>query len=365
MTQNAQYCYALDENNNLVNIIDAKTIDGVFVCPHCKSEMIRKCGKHNAWHFAHKDKQCDYNQYLHTLAKTKIKEWFNNSDNVIFCINAKKKCPSLESCNFHDNNECCKNICPQEYNLKQWFDYAELEKSVTKNGDRFIADILCHNKKKEQPLLLEICVSHPCEQKKINSGLRIIEFVIKSESDIDKIINSTIKEKNCIRFYNFKPKPTIGTQSEFNKPIQKFVLWPSLKGYLKKDLSCHELNNRRGILEISIDYDECIPYFIEVGGFHSVAMAVASQFINLKSCTLCKYQQYNEYESTHICKLYKRFGTQKYCDMNDSQTCNYFRRNESIIQNRIEAFNRYKEQNPVDEWKDNSLSNYENKKSSI
>ena len=58
--QDVRYCYALDKNNHLVSIKDASNMANTFVCPHCKSEMIKKCGQHNAWHFAHKNKQCDY-----------------------------------------------------------------------------------------------------------------------------------------------------------------------------------------------------------------------------------------------------------------------------------------------------------------
>ena len=235
--------------------------------------------------------------------------------------------------------------------MKKWFSHAELEKSYTKNGDRFVADLFCHNRKPDgQPLFIEICVTHSCEPKKIESGIKIIEFEIKSEADIDAIINSPIRECEHTHFYNFQPKDSDGEMGDFYTLVQKFSLLPSMKAFLNKGISCYDINARRGVFEITIDYDDLIPYFLNDGGFYAVAMAFASQYFQFKSCALCKYQVYNDWEKTNICTLYKKYGTKKYCFDNNSSECSFFRKNESLIRQRIDAFNNYQEKYPVDIW---------------
>lgn len=356
--QNVHYCYALDESNQLVSIKEAKETSKKFVCPYCKSEMTKKCGEYKAWHFAHKKKQCDYDNYLHTVSEQKILEWFNKSDNVIIDIKSFLKCPNSDQCKWNHAQEYsrCRECTNTLYDLKKWFSHTELEKSYTKNGERFVADLFCHNRKPDgQPLFIEICVSHPCEPKKIESGIKIIEFEIKSEADIDAIINSPIRECEHTHFYNFQPKCTIGKIEDFGIPLQKFVVMPSMKAFLDRDLSCHEIELRRGIFEITIDYNDCFPYFLNDGGFYAVAMAIASQYFRFNSCALCKYQVYNEWKNTNICTLYKKYGTKQYCRENNPAECSFFRRNEELMRQRIEAFNKYKEKNHVDIWSEEEL----------
>lgn len=359
--QTVRYCYALDESNRLVSIKEAKETNNTFVCPCCNSEMTKRCGQFRAWHFAHKKKQCDYDNYLHTVAEQKIMEWFNKSEKVMIDIESFSKCPNLDQCKWHQEEEeegysRCRNLITQNYDLKRWFSHAELEKSYTKNGERFVADIFCHNRKPNgQPLFIEICVTHSCEPKKIESGIKIIEFKIKSEADIDAIINSPIRKSEHTHFYNFQPKGAIGEIEDFGIPLQIFVLRPSMKAFLDRSLSCHEVGLHRGIFEITIDYNDSFPYFLNDGGFYAVAMAVASQYFRFNSCALCKYQVYNDWENTNICTLYKKYGTKKYCRDNNAAECSFFRRNEELIKQRIEAFNKYKEKNHVDIWLEEEL----------
>lgn len=137
--QTVRYCYALDESNRLVSIKEAKETNNTFVCPCCNSEMTKRCGQFRAWHFAHKKKQCDYDNYLHTVAEQKIMEWFNKSEKVMIDIESFSKCPNLDQCKWHQEEEegysRCRNLITQNYDLKRWFSHAELEKSYTKNGE--------------------------------------------------------------------------------------------------------------------------------------------------------------------------------------------------------------------------------------
>ena len=347
-----RYYYALDENNRLISIKDTSEKNKTFVCPHCKSEMIKKCGQHNAWHFAHKNKQCDYDKYLHTVAEQRIMEWFNESEKVIIKTHHFSKCPSYDQCKWRKWKEflCSKRDLELNHNIKQWYGHAELEKAFVKDGKKFVADIFCHNLKDENnPLFIEINVTHPCEQNKIDSGIKIIEFDIHSEEDIEAIINSPIQESEKTRYHHFHPKETKGQRCDVGLSMQKFVLMPSMKAFIDQ-LLCHDIEKRRGVFELTIENDDSIPYFLQYGGFYAVAMAVANDHFKFNSCTFCKYQAYNEWESSFICTLYKKYGTHKYCNDNNPAECSFFRKNETVIKQRIEAFNEYVKNKPVDIW---------------
>ena len=254
--QSVRYGYALDKNGRLVNIRDSKEMPNIYICPHCKSEMIGKYGQHNQWHFAHKKKQCEYDKYLHTVAEQRIMDWFNNSKNVNIRIPIITKCPKYNQCELKGYN--CKKKDMRIYDIKNWFVSAQQEKSFLKNGEKYIADIFLNNKTdSEIPLFLEICVTHRCEQKKIESGIKIIEFDIESESDIETIVSSPYIEANeHIRFYNFKTKEIYGQtsvcESKTFKKFIKFVLTESNEAY---SCECTCRGERRGIFEAIINWD--------------------------------------------------------------------------------------------------------------
>lgn len=207
----ALFLYAFDDSQNLVKIQDAAKMESKFFCPYCHEEMIRRMGKKREWHFAHKfahnREKCSYNNDLHTLAERKIMEWWNSGEEIKIALQYKEICPCSRDCFSYNGNICVRNIT-RIINLNTIFGYCELEKEFkTKEGEKFRADIFCHNKEDENdPLFLEVDVSNECKDKKIHSGIRIIEFVIKSEEDIDAIIGKTIAEGEKVRYYNIKEK---------------------------------------------------------------------------------------------------------------------------------------------------------------
>lgn len=351
---NVHHRFALNESNLLVEIHDAQHMSGLFYCPHCKMEMIMRCGVKNAWHFAHKHMECEYDKYLHSVAIHRICDWYNRSSEILLLLPINEKCFKFNDCLFYNLKGCVRGALSDPYNLKKWFGSCEKEKYFTKNGQNFVADLLCSNNTNGQdPLFIEICVTHPCEKKKIDSGIRIIELIIENESDIDNIISGHIKitenEKN--RFYNFQPKPKIVDSSQISVFFQKFILFPSMKACICPMISCKEVQNRRGIFEVTIKYDECVPLFFNFGGFYSVAFALASTYVNdLKSCSLCKYQAYNEWGNNYICKLYRKFDLDKLCSENNPLNCSYFKRDEIAIKERIEEFKKFEENFGTDIW---------------
>ena len=346
-----KYRYALNENNELVEVHSAHDIGGTYHCPQCGKQMICKCGQKNAWHFAHNKAECDYNKYLHTIAEQKLLEWFNSSNDISIVLRTKEICFKAEVCKFYREQLCDKEINSDKFNLKKYYGHCELEKGIEKNGHRFIADLLCYPRnERNDPLFIEIFVTHSCEPEKINSGIRIIEFDIKSENDLDAIIGKTIKECDRIRLYNFHPNLICKTPDRFQGLLKKFILLPSKKGYVC-NISCNELEKHRGLIEISIPYNDYAPEFLGGGGFFSIAFAVATRYDNtIKHCCLCKYHVYRDWDGFGVCNLYKRFGTKRYSSNNDARNCSYYRPDEQSIQMRIKEFDNYRRENPVVIW---------------
>lgn len=335
--------YALDENKNIINAKNALKNQKYF-CPSCKSEMILKQGNIRKWHFAHKTDSCSYDNYLHSLAKIMIANWLTKSKTINLEMNCYNKCDHYKICKIY-SEELCVKTNSIEYDLKKYYNSFILEHKY--NG--FIADIFCEHEK--TPIFIEIYVTHKCSEYKKTSGIKIIEIKIESEEDIINIINSQeIKEDNKIVLYNFNPKEK--TISNITRDIQKFILYPSYKAYINKSLNCMNYNaKRKGIYEISTIYDDCIPYFLNSGGFYIVGKAMAYQDGYLKQdCQLCKWQGIDSFDDA-FCILYKKCGNPKYCDDNNALECNMFKVDNDKINNAIDEFNQHKQNEWVDIYK--------------
>lgn len=335
--------YALNTNNELINIRKASKNKQYF-CPYCKSEMILKQGNIRKWHFAHKTDNCSYDNYLHSIAKIMIADWFNNSDKVNISIICYDKCSKYKNCKIY-NKDCCTKPNYQTYDLKKYYKECKVEHKYS----NFIADIFCDYSK--APIFIEIYVTHECSQEKKDSEIRIIEIKIDSEEDILNITNSQeLKENEKIKLYNFKCKENL--IDDFSRDIQKFILYPSYKAYYNTSLNCKNYNTKRqGIYEISTIYDDCIPYFLNNGGFNMVGKVMAYQEGYLKKdCQLCKWQGIDSYNEK-FCILYKKCDNPKYCRDNDALECTMFEINNDKINKVLNEFNQYKKEEWVDIYK--------------
>ena len=99
--------------------------------------------------------------------------------------------------------QCVKSV-PARYNLTQFFDQAELEKHDKVTGLR--PDVMLYDTTGERRCYVEICVTHPCSQDKIEAGIPILEFKVQSASDIQMLLTGaySIKEK-ILRVFNWLP----------------------------------------------------------------------------------------------------------------------------------------------------------------
>lgn len=340
--------FALDINNSIIDIQNTDDLNNQqYFCPYCHKEMIPKRGNIRQWHFAHKSDKCSYDKYLHSIAEIMIMAWFNKNGTVMLSMNNYEKCDRYGSCAFYDKVSC-NGTTRAQFDLKKY--YSKCIKEHRYGG--FIADLYCESyTNPNSPIFIEIFVTHECSQEKKSSGIRIIELAIQSEEDILNIVNSTkLIESEKVRLYNFKRKEFL--VNKFVQPFQKYILHPTLKSYVERDISCRNYDqHRKGIYEISMPYNDCIPYFFNSGGLYMVGKVKAYLDGYLrKDCQICKWQA-ETMEGDRFCKLYKKCGNPKLCKDNDTLRCSMFRENATAINNVVSDFNEYLKNGNVDMWK--------------
>ena len=157
-----RYRYALNEEDDLLEIHVAHELRGVYHCPECGQQMILKCGAKKSWHFAHERVQCDYNHYLHTVAEQRILEWFNEAIKVPMALQINEYCEQNNRCRFYRKEFCSRSCLSGTFNLKDYYSKCEREIRYEKDEHTYIADLVCWPKnEKNEPLFIEICVTHP------------------------------------------------------------------------------------------------------------------------------------------------------------------------------------------------------------
>lgn len=340
--------FALDINNNIIDIRDTDDLNNrQYFCPYCRKEMIPKRGNIRQWHFAHKVDKCSYDSYLHSVAEIMIMDWFNKNEAIRLSMNGYEKCKRHGSCVFYDEVSCSREK-KVSFDLKKY--YSKCIQEYEYKG--FVADLYCESfVDPNSPIFIEIFVTHECSQKKKNSNIRIIELRIQSEEDILNIVNSIfLIESEKIRLYNFKRKEFL--VDKFVRPFQKYILYPNFKSYVEQDISCKNYYQcRRGIYEISMPYDDCIPYFISSGGLYMIGKGKAYLDGYLKrDCQICKWQVETK-DGDRLCKLYKKCGNPKFCRDNDALNCSMFRKNANVITDAVSKFDEFLRSSNVDIWK--------------
>ena len=319
------YSYAIDEYGTLIHIQNAHS-ETSYKCPSCGKLMIQRKGQKRRWHFAHKaDAQCNYETYLHKIAKTRIRQTFLNSDKFLIIYNAKHICNAPCPLELEEKCDCDKE---KQFDLRQWYDVCEEESEI--NG--FVADLLFKSSQSPNrpPLLIEIAVTHKCTQEKIQSGLRIIEINIKSEDDIEYIIqNEIIEGKNSenyfskednILFYNFSKSYSIEPSEEMHR--YKYIFGIRKDGhFIYRQLTCSESYETIFKPEYNI--------IISPSPIHwpSAFYLFEKVGINNVNCGRCHFYRRNEFsfDTSAICILYKKRGTPRNPDFFFARNCSQYK----------------------------------------
>ncbi len=324
------YYHSYNSYNKLIHINNAKK-GGEYTCINCGGEMILKQGSKRAWHFAHKHltSSCNYETYLHKLAKEKFKEWFDSSEEIIIELPSEELCSKIDKCYWFKSDDigCCIKKSTSKFNLKTYYNQCNIEKSC----GEYIADMLLTNNTKQiEPILLEIYVTHRCSENKLKSKFRIIEVQISSEEDIFSFMNGNkfSYEEDNVSLYNFKtPKKSF---EQGVKPLCKFILHHSHKAIVIQT-DCK-----------NYAYNEFIPKFSATfccsanGEVYREGLCLAKhKGYDVRNCFLCKYHKDNNYfydtsDNSIFCCLYKKLGFDKTCKPSQAIDCKSFRFDKEI-----------------------------------
>ncbi|WP_297449186.1 competence protein CoiA family protein [uncultured Alistipes sp.] len=357
-TANTVQHYALDPDGKLIWIKNAQR-NVQFTCVNCGGKMIVKQGKIKEWHFAHKtlSENCNHESYLHSLAKKKIYDWFYQADKFTLSLKTLHRCSQIDECRWFNTQEpsYCLTTKLHAIDLKTFYNSCDIERTY-KN---FRADLfLYHNQSNRPPIFIEVCVTHPCSKEKINSGIRIIELIIKSENTINSLINTVLSENDeNVKLYNFNPKPQI--VGSCYKELNKFILYKRNKHSCDLiDCKTYNERNPESIFELTIDTNGRILKH----SIHEIGFATAYKYkYSVRSCFLCKYHKNNtdtmyDYGGPRLpifCCLYKKRKTNKYCKSTAALECSAFNVDKELC-NIIKEWIYY---NNVEIWKrpDNSV----------
>ena len=204
-----QYAYAMDADDTLIHITQASHLQQ-YTCPGCSGKLTPVLGEQKAKHFRHFQDCCSSETYLHKCAKEAFLYWYTHALSVAKPITLKLerqvRCTGGRSALLSDLEFRCQKKEPATYDMTKLFDTAELEKYDNTLGLK--PDIMLSDSGTSRRCYVEICVTHPCSEEKINSGIPILEFKITSESDIQMLLSGTYAAADeRLKPYNFSPKP--------------------------------------------------------------------------------------------------------------------------------------------------------------
>lgn len=332
MVAKQDYTYSLDADNNLVNIVDAKKGNEYF-CPSCGAQMILKQGAKRKWHFAHKNNvsNCSYETYLHKIAKRRIRECFEYSPNLIISFRSSVTC-NVVDCPLGALKPCSWRTL-KSFDLKKYYDCCREEVSI--NG--YVADLFLTNEKHpNDPILIEIYVTHKSTEEKLKSNLRIIEIHIKSEDDINQIISTAeinesedynkwgIRIGDRIGFYNFHADSY--ARPDKAHQLGKYGFWINPKGYYNFGIIKVNGELIKCLMPNPLDVENSI-FRIESMDFFDTAWAfkkLLQSGLGIRYCTMCNFYRWNQCYGKSICILYKSRGTKKFPPLSDALNCIHF-----------------------------------------
>ena len=217
-----KYQNALDKNDNIIHISNITTVNkqtlSPFRCVGCHSELIPALGNIREHHFKHKSNtHCNFETYLHRAAKLAVFKGLKKAidENGEYWVSASQSinCP----------NDYRKGACGNCGQRKARLNLARAVASVSieKKAKGFVADVLAESIDEDIQIAIEICVSNPCSQEKIASGLSIIETKVSNETDVQQLYNgipagsidynlpliNDITASHCL-LHQSEPKPT-------------------------------------------------------------------------------------------------------------------------------------------------------------
>lgn len=298
-----QYQFALDENGSLIDINHLSASDRKdYKCVSCQNTIRPVLGKIRKKHFRHThNSECSLETYLHQMGKILFDQKYRKclKENIPYIVEYY----SPIFCNHCKHGPCETGEEKLTYDITKSFQEIQVE---TRDG-ALIPDLLLNSK--SDKIYIEVAVTHKSSNEKINSGIKIIEFVILDESDLE-IFNSNklSMDNDLLEFYNFKPKPI---HKNLPKQCKKTVSFFEVYKNGKCNLNTVPIFAFDKLIENKSRYINEITYHSGLTFIEEVQRAF-SKGIKVKNCYLCRYHaiakwsQRGENDDPIFCKYYKK-----------------------------------------------------------
>lgn len=179
---------------------DDRYARGPYTCLACGHLMVPALGRTRKHHFKHKagrPADCHNETYLHQLAKMTLFSVLSEAIRAGQPYWLTRDRPVV--CSYYQASfglPCTGRHAPFGTDLSTMFDKVAVEAGV--NG--FVADILLSSSRSDARMLIEIVVTHPCDEAKIASGLPIIEVSIQDEDAASRLrdgIDAASRHTRC------------------------------------------------------------------------------------------------------------------------------------------------------------------------
>ncbi len=313
--------YGINEQGKLIDIKDViKKSSEKYFCINCSENLVPKKGEKKAHHFSHKNEtDCNFETYLHALSKKMFFDKYNE------CLQLKKpfflKYPTKRMCiSCRDINIECE-LKPELnlYDLTKRFDIISIEKY----DENFIPDIKLASSKFGDVIFIEFAVTHRSELNKLKSGVRIMEFDINSESDLNFLLQEEIQfDQTNADFHNFifqNKEDNYVQKSDCNKLFQIFSIYKdgeALIRKLKMSEIALEMENENSIVhEVDI-----IKTLSLTDSYIKLIKKYSRKGTNIRNCHACinsqKNLRYNQIFPFYCNKLDKEIS-----NTNDGTKC--------------------------------------------
>lgn len=201
----AKYRYALNNAGAVVDIFEIdparRDVGAPYTCVGCAKPVVTVFPTEKTKHFRHKhEEKCSNESYLHKLGKQVFAETYRKAlaEGEPFYI-----LQDVDGVCTHFRERYgfgCKLEVEDEYDLTHRFTRLDIEAPI----GEFRADVLLSTASGREVILVEIAVSHKCEQAKIDFGKRIIEINVDNEADIRELMNPVVIIGRNAIVHNFK-----------------------------------------------------------------------------------------------------------------------------------------------------------------
>lgn len=335
-----KYSYALTDKEEIIHVdtITPETRNTCkYYCLGCGKEFIPRLGKVRRKHFAHKVQldlsECSLESYLHHTAKillyNSIKEKIANNDTLYLNYLVENHCAV---CHYPEegNNNCFLSTTDKKYNLLTHFNTVQLEN----RADTFIPDILLMSKDGNR-IFIEIAVTHKSSDKKIISGNKIIEIVIKEEEDLALLsgdeINPPSLKTRCINF-NFKNQiiPIMREECPYGSK-NVFVVYANGRAELFVNLTYPKYYRFKHKIRFYYRETEINCYSYNVQAFIACVEAAYEEGVKIKNCYLCRYHGYQTRYSEGYLQVFCKFKRIRVPNSNYALKCKSYRADKSTF----------------------------------